>query len=110
MTANRLTERVAVLGFPDSYTRFHSHAAAPWSHQALRRVASLGFNAVQLNLAWGARPDDEPLNLEDVVELGPADASRLPQVVPLNCKPGPIMSIRLIFAGRLCFPADELMK
>lgn len=81
-------DRIAVLGFPDSFTRYHAHAPAPWSAPTLDRLKGLGFNAVQLNLAWGARPDDEPLNLEDVVELDPATAARLPQVVPLNCRPG----------------------
>ena len=32
-------------------------------------LKSLGFNTVQLNIAWGCRPADEPLNLEDVTEL-----------------------------------------
>ena len=86
--AHPFTDRVAVLGFPDSTTRYHAHAPAPWSRETLRKVKRLGFTAVQLNLAWGARPDDDPLNLEDVVELDPAEAARLPQVVPLNCKPG----------------------
>ena len=48
----------------------------------MRQVKELGFNAIQLNLAWGVRPDDEPLNLEDVVELDPATAEELPQPVP----------------------------
>lgn len=34
---------------------------------ALRRVRELGFDAVQVNIAWGSRPGGEPLNLEDVV-------------------------------------------
>ena len=28
---------------------------------------NLGFNTIQVNVAWGPRPGDEPLNLEDVV-------------------------------------------
>ncbi len=32
--------------------------------QALR---DMGFNTLQLNIAWGARPADEPLNLEDIL-------------------------------------------
>ena len=77
--SNRLAERVAVLGFPDLFTRYHSHAPPPWSRQTLGRLKALGFNAVQLNLAWGERPDDEPLNLEDVVDLDPADAPGFPR-------------------------------
>ena len=81
-------DRIAVLGFPDSSERYHAHAPAPWSPASLKQLRELGFNAVQLNLAWGARPDDEPLNLEDVVELDAAEAAELPQPVPLNCRPG----------------------
>lgn len=80
-------DRVAVLGWPDSLVRFQAHAPAPWSASTLRRLTELGFNAVQLNLAWGSRPHDEPLNLEDIVELSPDDAAKLPQVVALNCQP-----------------------
>lgn len=73
-------DRVAVLGFPDSLERYHAHAPAPWSAASLVRLKELGFTAVQLNLAWGARPDDEPLNLEDLVGEPPE--------IPLNCRPG----------------------
>lgn len=52
--------RVALLGCP-------SHPAADWSPASLARLRELGFNAIQLNIAWGARPGDEALNLEDVV-------------------------------------------
>lgn len=38
---------------------------------ALRRLKALGFNTLQLNIAWGCRPGDEPLNLEDI--LSPTD-------------------------------------
>jgi hypothetical protein len=42
---------------------------------ALKRY---GFNTVQLNIAWGPRPADEPLNLEDVVTLpGELEAPRV---------------------------------
>ncbi len=78
-------DRVAVLGFPDSVARFRAHAPAPWSPASLARLRELGFTTVQLNLAWGARPDDEPLNLEDLVE---APAGCGPQAVELACRPG----------------------
>lgn len=43
----------------------------PFDTAALRRLKTLGFNTVQLNIAWGCRPGDEPLNLEDI--LSPTD-------------------------------------
>ena len=33
----------------------------------LKRMKGLGFNTLQLNIAWGSRPADEPLNLEDIL-------------------------------------------
>lgn len=38
-----------------------------WTDEQVRALKAAGFNAVQLNVAWGARPQDEPLNLNDVV-------------------------------------------
>ena len=35
----------------------------------MQRMKDLGFNAMQLNIAWAYRPYDEALNLEDVVAL-----------------------------------------
>lgn len=55
----------------------------------LAQLREWGFTQVQLNLAWGARPDDEPLNLEDIVHPSPEVVRRCPQVVELNCLPGP---------------------
>lgn len=81
-------DRVAVLGCPDSLERYRSHAPAPWTPEVLARLRERGFTQVQLNLAWGARPDDEPLNLEDIVEPSPEVAARCPQIVDLNCRPG----------------------
>ncbi len=53
--------RVAVLGSP-------SRPEADWSPAGLHRLRTQGFNAVQLNIAWGYRPADEVLNLEDILE------------------------------------------
>jgi len=83
------TDRVAVIGFPDSCRRFHAHAPAVWSRESLARLKEAGFTQVQLNLAWGARPDDEPLNLEDLVDPTPTIAERSPQTIELRCTPGP---------------------
>lgn len=80
--------RIAHLGFPDSVDSYHLRHPVAWNDTSLSRLKELGFNAIQLNVAWGSRPDDDILNLEDVVELPPELAAELPQVVPLRCKPG----------------------
>lgn len=61
----------------------------PWDLPNLQRLKDLGFNAIQLNIAWGCRPGDEPLNLEDLVELSPGLQEKYPQPVPLLCDPSP---------------------
>jgi len=81
-------ERVAVIGVPDSMERFHANGPAVWSRETLAGLKNAGFTRVQLNLAWGARPNDEPLNLEDLVEPTPAVAARSPQKAEANCRPG----------------------
>src|SRR5262245_17917720 len=53
--------RIAVVGNP-----IHQTA---WTDETLQELKALGFNAVQLNIAWGYRPFDEPLNLADVVTI-----------------------------------------
>jgi hypothetical protein len=53
--------RIGILGDP-------IHQVA-WTDQALERLESIGFNEVQLNIAWGPRPFDEALNLADIVTL-----------------------------------------
>lgn len=50
-----------------------------WNKENLLRLKDLGFNTLQLNVAWGARPGDEPLNLEDVVSLPPETVALLKQ-------------------------------
>lgn len=74
-----LQYRVAILGCPVTPN-------IPWTLDNLKKCSDLGFNVMQLNIAWGARPADEPLNLEDVVALSPADTEHYPQVVPLRSK------------------------
>ncbi len=88
MNTETLLDKVAVLGCPDSLERFRSHAPAPWTPEVLADLKSWGFTQVQLNLAWGARPDDEPLNLEDLVDPSPEIAARSPQPAEFVCKPG----------------------
>ena len=38
-----------------------------YSDSQLQELKRLGFNTIQLNIAWGTRPADEPLNLEDIL-------------------------------------------
>ena len=61
--------RVGILGCP-------SRPQVAWNRKNLERLKALGFNTMQLNIAWGYRPADEPLTLEDVVEL-PAEFAAL---------------------------------
>jgi hypothetical protein len=69
MSQHPFTLRVGILGCP-------SRPDVPWTRDNLARLKVLGFNTMQLNIAWGARPADEPLNLEDVVDL-PAGCQHL---------------------------------
>jgi len=84
----RFVDRVAVLGWPDSHDRYRVHGPAPWTPEVLERLRAWGFTQVQLNLAWGARPDDDPLNLEDLVDPSEEVARRSAQVAELHCRPG----------------------
>ena len=58
----------------------------PWTREHLQWLADHGFNTVQLNIAWGCRPSDEPLNLEDVVDCTGMD---LQQSLPLASDTSP---------------------
>jgi len=60
--AQRVAERVGFLGAP-------CHPHVEWNDANVGRMKELGFNVMQLNIAWGYRPNDEPLNLEDVIAL-----------------------------------------
>ncbi len=71
--------RVGLLGNPNSSDPFRFWKLVPWSDENLARLKALGFNMAQVNVAWGPRPGDEPLNLEDVVELPAALALEYPQ-------------------------------
>jgi hypothetical protein len=51
-----------------------------WTDEALEKHMAIGFNAVQLNIAWGSRPFGEPLNLLDVVTVpGEAELPGTPE-------------------------------
>lgn len=58
----QLKYTVGILGAPD-------YPQVEWNDLNLQRMKDCGFNTMQLNIAWGSRPDDEPLNLEDVVTV-----------------------------------------
>ena len=84
MTPAALTYRVAHLGLPGSLKDWSWTRRVEWTLENLQRLQDLGFNTVQLNVAWGARPGDEPLNLEDVVTRTPEQDAAHPQQVPLR--------------------------
>ncbi|HVW61067.1 MAG TPA: hypothetical protein VHC48_13550, partial [Puia sp.] len=60
--AQQLKYKVGFLGAP-------SWPQTPWNDANMQKMKTLGFNTMQLNIAWGYRPGDEPLNLEDVLPL-----------------------------------------
>ena len=62
--AQRVDYKVGFLGVP-------CHPEVDWNEANLKRMKDLGFNVLQLNIAWGYRPNDEALNLEDVIDLPP---------------------------------------
>lgn len=83
-----LDYKVGFLGIPNSHSEFAVPVPVPWTRETVGQLKALGFNAIQLNVAWGARPGDEPLNIEDVVQLAPEQEQQFPQVVPLRGQPG----------------------
>jgi hypothetical protein len=58
----QLEYRIAIIGNP-------TFSDLRYDDSQLLNLKKLGFNTVQLNIAWGCRPANEPLNLEDVVSL-----------------------------------------
>lgn len=54
------TYKVGIIGNP-------ARPDTRYDDQQLEALKNLGFNTVQLNIAWGSRPADEPLNLEDIL-------------------------------------------
>lgn len=65
------TYKVAIVGNPiNTDIRYDS--------STLGSLKKLGFNTLQLNIAWGARPADEPLNLEDILYVeGKGDKTKI---------------------------------
>jgi hypothetical protein len=83
-----LRYKVGFLGIPFS-VEGDMHIPIEWNEENISKLKLLGFNMIQLNVAWGSRPGDEPLNIEDVVELSPDLQVQYPQTVPLRCAPSP---------------------
>ena len=80
--------KVGFLGNPGSWNKFEMITSVPWTEETVGQLKKLGFNTIQINLAWGTRPNDEALNLEDVVHLSPVQNMQFPQVVELRSRPG----------------------
>ena len=60
--AQNVDYKVGIIGAP-------SFPNVEVNDRNMQLMKKLGFNALQLNIAWGYRPDDNPLNLEDVLVL-----------------------------------------
>ena len=60
--AQNVDYKVGIIGAP-------SFPNVEWNDKNMELMKKLGFNALQLNIAWGYRPNDNPLNLEDVLVL-----------------------------------------
>jgi hypothetical protein len=60
--------RIGIVGTP-------SQPAHEWTPDTMHQLRELGFNAVQLNIAWSYRPEDETLNLEDILVIEGAPPS-----------------------------------
>ena len=85
---NPLRYKVGFLGIPYS-VESEMHVPVAWNEENIGKLKQLGFNMVQVNVAWGSRPGDEALNIEDIVELPPDMQVLYPQTVPLRSKPSP---------------------
>lgn len=89
LESGQMEYKVGFLGNPSSSVPFEMIVPVPWTPETVGQLKTLGFNAVQINVAWGPRPADEALNIEDVVQLSPEQEGEFPQVVPLRSRPGP---------------------
>src|SRR5437762_11341312 len=69
--------RVALLGNPNTVPQ--------WTDEQVHGLVDAGFNAVQLNVAWGSRPQNEPLNLNDVVGIAASRSIHSSLSASLTC-------------------------
>jgi len=67
--AQRVAYKVGFLGAPSFPEAENPALKLKWDDKNMQRMKDLGFNTMQLNIAWAYRPYDEALNLEDVVAL-----------------------------------------
>jgi hypothetical protein len=58
-----------------------------WNRENIGKLKSLGFTVIQVDVAW-TRPDDEILNIEDLVALSAEEQKDYPQPVPVRSMPG----------------------
>ena len=61
-TNQSLQYKVGILGAPSSPN-------VEWNDKNMELMKEFGFNTMQLNIAWGYRPADNALNLEDVIPV-----------------------------------------
>jgi hypothetical protein len=61
--------KVGILGAPSFPEAENPALKVVWNDENMARMKRLGFNTMQLNMAWAYRPYDEALNIEDVVAL-----------------------------------------
>jgi len=61
--------KVAIIGTP-------TNTDIRYDAKQLGALKQLGFNTIQLNIAWGYRPADEALNLEDILYVGTGNKER----------------------------------
>lgn len=59
-TADPFVYKIGIVGNPtDPDIRYDK--------EQMEALKKMGINTLQLNIAWGSRPNDEPLNLEDIL-------------------------------------------
>ena len=69
--AEKKTDRLGGCGGFDMFVGVVGNPSIPevsWSDTQLEEIKALGVNAVQLSIAWGNKPANEVLNLEDLDE------------------------------------------
>jgi hypothetical protein len=67
--AQQVEYKIGFLGAPSFPGAENPALKLKWDDANMQRMKDLGFNTMQLNIAWAYRPYDEALNLEDVVAL-----------------------------------------
>jgi hypothetical protein len=88
LESGHLDYKVGFLGNPSSSIEYEMTVPVPWTRETISQLKMMGFNTIQIDVAWGTRPSDEALTLEDVVRLTPEQEKEYPQVVPIRGKPG----------------------